>query len=1007
MPMTIASFLRPCRLCISLLLTALFAFDVSAAEVASGTLTGRVFDASRGEFVRNAEVRIVGNDGLQAVSEDGGYFRIPEIPAGPATVVVTFTGYPAVRESVNVVAGQVTTKEFRLAVNTTGEKSDVIQLAAFTVNSEREGNAKAIMSQRNSMNITSAVASDTFGENAEGNVGEFVKNLPGVELELAAGVARNFRLRGLGSEYAGVTMDGITLSSADANQGNTDNARSFSFEQVSLSNLESIEISKTISADVDANAPAGTVNFRTRRAFDRDGRRIAWSLNFTGMGSRLEIDKTFGPDDVRRRKVLPGGTFEYSDIFLNKKLGIIFTLSESLLYSEENRIGTVYDRTPNNADRRPIVVTAVGVNHNPRINERFTTSLTADLRVTPRLSVGMGLIYNYSDLLFVQHSTRINTGARAGTGAGPDPLLNLNTSISSAGSVQLSHAYIAKLGRTITATPRFEYKHENVTLEGKFGISLSRSAYDPFGKYGAVRNVSVGNLTGISVAATRTRLDRNDWSIRQTGGPDWADGVNYRNASLTYNEGRFSTADTFSGDLTATTQTRALFPVTWKAGIKRRLEHRKFENTTSSMNYLYNGPGGGTTGSWGAFPTSYRRDLSPVDVSVASTSGRDIFGPNLNAIGELFRAEPSLFTPSLTAANYYDAFIANKKNYEETIDAAFLMGTTRVGRAQFRAGIRWEDTKTDALEFDPRPAREVTAAGFPVIASTGRASTIPGLEYQYFTRPRVHRVGGYDNFFPSGSVKYNFTPNLQAHLGYSTTIRRPTFRDIAGVWAINDDTQIVSAPNPNLRPEESDNFSARLAYYFEPVGLLAVNLFENRIKGAALQSELSAQEFGYAGGPLDTYTFVTRISSPSEIVVRGMELEYSQSLSFLPSPFNGLNIYANYTRNYATQLYPLMIPHSVKTGFSYAFKRFNMNAGYTWNDAYIASTNGRTYRWPRAVVDLGAGFRLNGRVSLFATAQNLLNAPYLDGDRVPGEPDLVVNDSRYGTLWTLGIKGRF
>jgi len=103
----------------------------------------------------------------------------------------------------------------------------------------------------------------------------------------------------------------------------------------------------------------------------------------------------------------------------------------------------------------------------------------------------------------------------------------------------------------------------------------------------------------------------------------------------------------------------------------------------------------------------------------------------------------------------------------------------------------------DAREFNPRSAPEVRAAGFA--ETNGRATTIPGLQYQFFSRPKIHREGGYDNWFPSASLKYKFTRNFDFHFGYSRTIRRPTIRDVAGVWAIDDDNFTVNAPNPRLR----------------------------------------------------------------------------------------------------------------------------------------------------------------------------------------------------------------
>ena len=147
-----------------------------------------------------------------------------------------------------------------------------MKLEAFTVSTDREGSAKAIMDQRRNMNMTNTVASDAFGDNAEGNIGEFLRNMPGVDLDLFYGEVRNVRLRGLSSEYTSVTIDGVSLASADANAGAAGNARAFTMEMASLNSMESIEVSKTISADVDANAPAGTINLRTKRAFDRAGR---------------------------------------------------------------------------------------------------------------------------------------------------------------------------------------------------------------------------------------------------------------------------------------------------------------------------------------------------------------------------------------------------------------------------------------------------------------------------------------------------------------------------------------------------------------------------------------------------------------------------------------------------------------------------------------------------------------------------------------------------------------
>ena len=49
--------------------------------------------------------------------------------------------------------------------------------------------------------------------------GDFLRNMPGIDLELTQGEVRNVRLRGLGSEYNAVTIDGVSLASSDAHRG--------------------------------------------------------------------------------------------------------------------------------------------------------------------------------------------------------------------------------------------------------------------------------------------------------------------------------------------------------------------------------------------------------------------------------------------------------------------------------------------------------------------------------------------------------------------------------------------------------------------------------------------------------------------------------------------------------------------------------------------------------------------------------------------------------------------
>lgn len=972
-----------------------------AQAPATGSITGRIVNLSTGEYVRNAEVRVEAT-GVYSISEDGGYYRLANVAPGEVKLTVTYTGYKPAVATVHMAPGANVTNDFQIS-SLYGPAAPAdggpLALDRFVVSTDREGNAKAIMNQKQSMNITNSVGSELFGEVSAGDVGEFLKNLPGIDVELVSGEVRNLRIRGLGSEYNSVTLDGITLASADANAHLAVNARAFSFEQVSLSSMDSIEVSKTISADSDANAPAGTINLKTKRAFSRAGRLISWQLNTTAFHDQFRLGKTYGPDDNQYHKLLPGGILEFSDVFLNRRLGVVLNLSESNQYSENAIDTNTYSYVDN--DPRPIIPTTIRFQHQPRLNRRNTTTLTVDLKATENLVLSLGLIYNYAHLYAIQRAAQFATGAR-GAVVGTAPLTDFTSS--TAGNVTTGGSVVVKLGQTFTALPKFEYKIGRFLIEGRFAGSISRSWYDPLGHRGSIQNVAP-LVNGVVFRAVRSTPNSADWAITQLSGGDIADGRNYTNTTVIVNDGRFSRNQTYSGEIIGSTNTNRWRPIAWKAGIKNRLEIRDFQRDVENKRYNYTGPGAGT-GVWAANESPYAFDLSDLDTRFVSSSGRNIFVPHMLQIGQRFLENPEQFTQTLTTTNYYNSAIANKRRYEEEISAAFLMGTTRMKNSSFRAGLRFERTATDSLEFNSRTPAEMRRAGFAIAG--GLATTIPGLQYQFLSQPRIHRTNDYDNLFPSASYKYSFSRNLDLQLGFSSTIRRPSYNSITGNTIIDDVNLLVNTPNPDLKPEKSRNYAARLAYYFEPVAMVSVDVFQNTVRSLQQTNQLTAAQYGYDGDlDLSGYTFLTTFNSPNEVVVRGFEFAYSQSLAFLPRPFKGLSVRANYTRVYSQVTSVGMSPHGVNLGLSYALARLKLYANTTWRDDTPATIDGTRYRRHRAPVDIGGDFRISRRVSVFFAGRNVTNTPVNTMEKIRANPAVSQAYEVTGSIWTFGIKGTF
>jgi TonB-dependent receptor len=997
---------------------------VFAQSAATGRVVGRVFNPGTGEYVRNAEIRVQGTQNT-VYSEEGGVYQLDNVPAGSATLEVAFSGYQTARAAVTVTAGAAVTRDFEL-VSTLPKpagKDEVVLISKFVVTTEREGNAKAIMEQRRNMNISTSVAADSFGDGSEGNVGEFLKFLPGVDVEYVDGVSRGPRIGGLDQSYVGVTMDGASIASADAfvsygatlNGSTGGQSRSVGFEQMSITAIESVEISRTSSADMDASSPAGTINMKTRRAFDRKGRRLDWQVSMSANSGAMTTRKGYGLDDVPRYVIRPNYQLDYSDVFLNQRLGIRLGVSKSSVLAQQQYVTHTYNRTPTTADPRPVVLTGITFADGPKLTDRSSVTFTSDFKATPRLVLsftGMFNAFENSGHTYNLAWTASANGGAAATGRqnvvgnGMTEIRTNGLATNTSRGLTLGGGSAIKLTNTTTITPKFEFKLNALTVDGVFNFSRSKNDYETSSR-GTIR-VETANINNADFRATRSDPLSAEWTLVQTGGADWSNLASFTNPRTT-EEGRFVVTEIYTGETNAKYVLPWRFPTSIKFGGKWAEERRISDNAVPYLVYSYIGPGGGPTGSFAnyASPRKFNTDFGRINsLNVANV-------PTLvdrSALSVVFRERPEYFVNSATVENYYTATIANHRDFLQTVSAAYGMADTKIGKLQLRGGVRWERTETSSKEVDPYTAAEVQAAGFPISTTTRRATTIAGMNYQFLSRPRITRDGDYDNFFPSASLKYSFLPNLQAQFGYAHAISRPPIDALAGVWNINDFTLLITAPNPKLKPERSDNYVARLAYYFEPVGSFTVLVQQTEITDQRITVRGKAADFGFENDPeYAAYDFQSLDNNDSLYRYRSLELSYNQQLSFLPGLLRTTNLNLSYTRNYANQYFPGVTPHKVAGSLGWSIGRLSFRSGVVWqDDTPFTSVFGRFQRH-NLKVDFGGAYRLSDRLSFFFQGRNVFNDPNLlyEGDPLRGQPAVLYRYGNFGVSWVAGVKGNF
>ena len=82
-----------------------------------------------------------------------------------------------------------------------------------------------------------------------------------------------------------------------------------------------------------------------------------------------------------------------------------------------------------------------------------------------------------------------------------------------------------------------------------------------------------------------------------------------------------------------------------------------------------------------------------------------------------------------------------------------------------------------------------------------------------------------------------------------------------------------------MRPEISDNYVGRIAYYFEPVGSFSLLLQQNEIKDIAVQRSFTSDEFGNDDPAFADYTFISTDNGKDLFRYRSAELRKSVTSS--------------------------------------------------------------------------------------------------------------------------------
>ncbi len=1040
------------RACLACLGFALFAVATHAQQPpGTGTIEGRVLNAATGRYIANARVTVEGST-QEAITNEFGVYRISGVPAGTARVRASYSGLDAKVADVTVTAGQVSAANFDL---TSAERygGDVVQLDAFNVAAQREfeGAALAINEQRYAPNVKVVMASDAFGDVTEGNVGEFLKYLPGVTVDYVAADVRTVSVRGFADTFTSVSIDGMrTTSSASGNSG-----RVFEFEQVSINNASRVEVSKVPTPSSPADSLGGAINMISKSAFERRGAQFNYRAYVNLNNEEPEFwRKTPGPGKHGSYKVLPGFDFDYT-LPVSDTFGLVITGLSSNQYNEQHRWQTTWNYAQAGATPQNPYLQQWQIQDGPKNTFRDSISIKADWKFAPNHMLSLGLQDNYYKAFFANRNLNFNMGTNpAPTPATGTPLQWGPTFVQSAtgrASVTQGSSWRDKLGDTKVVNLRYSFDGSLWDVDAGIHGAKSKTWYrelarDHFSNVGTI-------LPGVSIVrADNINFPNHEWVARDAAGntlnPYVLENFRMNTAQNSPVDGKAKMKGAFADVRRHLEVLEQSF--TLRTGVAVREEDRDNRRYNEQWTFI------------GADGVANTPDDNAGQFLNTNYVGEDpFFGePPIQwvdpyKLATYYRQNPSHFRlgtgTNQTGVQAETNRINGSEKITERVSAAYvqLEGKLLDNRLGFVTGVRFEKTenKGEGVLNNPdavwqRDASGAYIDGDPATAGIQRvrrldAGTAGSLEELMLTRvERAYKASRqYDDYYPSLHLNYNITNDLIVRFAYAKTLGRPDYASIIPNADINEDDNdpsqpgIVTIRNTGLKPWTADNFDLSLEYYFGRGGVASVGVFQKDLTDfwGTVSGPLTPQLAREIG--LDERYVNWTVSSTINVgdaKISGAEFNFIRQLNFgfMPEWARNFSISSN-----GTMLH-LEGPNGAdfrrfisKSGnFSISWNKRPISARVTWNyrgkqknapqtGAQYGGAAGGFFEYydSRYNIDANVEYTLSRRLKIFANARNILNEPQVL-ERNSADSARYASGYRheeFGIQMSVGVKGTF
>ena len=935
---------------------------------------------------------------------------------------------------------------------TAGEPDEAVQADAQADSTTADGDivvtglrqslesAQAI--KRDADQFVDSITAQDIGRLPDVNVAEALQRISGVQITRNRGEGSAIAVRGL--NQVRTELNGRDIFSASGGRG-------LSFEEVGSELLAGVDVYKNPSSDLIEGGLAGTVNLRTRLPFDSQGQILAATVGSTyydligksgqqasalysnrwqtgigeiGILANVGYQTTSFRDDVvvvepfyQQGPAAPGVQgpvpgFENQTVLLPHGGGF------RVAYGDRERLSTAAAVQWKPNDRLELYAQYFRADY--RFDEAGTSFFAYGSDVPP----AQGRPFTVDENGIVRTGYLSNPGVDS-VNFGTDR--KTDTTDISAG---------VKWQMTDRLRLSFDYQHIDSNVEQQT-LNLTASALNPR-----------TSVAGLGQAYDLFFDISGDKPVFQSTTPGYfGNAANYGlTAILPYAERNDAQSDAFRADLDWTfdegfiKNVRVGARYTDKSAVNRNTTYGTWTAIGSTCANWSSDAGCYLLSEFPQYAESNRFQNDLLRGSVRNT----VFGPVQQFSDALVRDSDAAFAAINAISGQNIAFRAfdAPDAFLGTINETTYAGFVRVGFGAELAGLRFDGNvgvRAVRTETEGVGRRVLTyRSGAPVTNPDGTVTAAPTVTLD------TDFSGGrnYDKYLPSANLRVFLSDELIFRAAASKNLSRPNFdqlnpqfnlgasyTDAASVapTLVNPNAPYDAVNNPyvgtgtalgdpNLKPERTTSFDAAFEWYFDKVGYVYVTGFYKNIKDLIVRRPTAPVNQAIDG--LGTIRFnVERFINQSSGYVRGFEVGGQKFFDFLPAPFDGLGVQANYTFadsdagqqaagdiNSVTQIdVPLinLSKHSFNLLALYDKNGLNMRVAYNWRGKYLQGTsNTGTQNLPIfgdsiGFLDASVTYDVTKNFAITLDGQNLLDTVTRTYQIFSNRPrDYQINDRR-------------